>query len=477
MHTSVLDEVVDLQARRDGNQHRSPRDPSIFWRPQQAVGGQNPQEFPNFTGDRCERGAPKGRTLSPGRGVGRRQRVGRGDGCAAALGGGRLDRCHFLPAGAFTPSGHAICLSLAGGSMDTRFHYALVIGVNDYGGSAVTLRGAAADAEAFVAWLRAPTGGGVASERIRSFTPDGPTTADQAWHLLDDLCRAATAAAGNDPSRWKHSRLYIFFSGHGAADLERNNTQLIFPGDWSGTSAGRIGFDSLWNSFNVRSPFSELLVVLDCCRTPESGPGTLMTRVPLAELDVGVARKFGVFATANGEAAGEAAGPDARVIQGHLVASLMALLERAAATNRSVNAESLSRLGPAVTHRARALTGLDQLVSHQGENTTFGDFLVWSPKAPVGVVVASVQLTLRGPLIFECSARLPATTSLPAVTLAPVRASEDQPGSFTALLALEPGAVRLEIHWGDGRMDTVALDLRDDLPAVEQILQPGVGHG
>jgi hypothetical protein len=156
-------------------------------------------------------------------------------------------------------------------------HYAVVVGINRYPGIS-DLGGARADADQFAAWLVDPEGGALPDENVKrvSVTEDdeaGYDSADAARptgdevdtalkHVRNGLLRKLEA----DATLWDHSRIYLYFAGHGFApqggegalflanaerDLLSRNLELAEYRRWCTTCAF----------------FREVILFADCCRT------------------------------------------------------------------------------------------------------------------------------------------------------------------------------------------------------------------
>lgn len=142
-------------------------------------------------------------------------------------------------------------------------HYALVVGIDHYPDFR-PLQGASNDANDFRAWLVNPEGGGLLDENLElvlsKVDPVRPIHDD-----IDDALLRLLSRAGN---REGNKRLYLYFSGHG---LGRSNlgTDLCLP-TWSKQRRGRalatLDYVDLLMGCGC---FSEVIVLLDCCRIRE----------------------------------------------------------------------------------------------------------------------------------------------------------------------------------------------------------------
>lgn len=149
--------------------------------------------------------------------------------------------------------------------------FALVVGVNDYP-TFTPLNGAVDDATAFYNWLCDPNGGGVDEEKghakLVTSTPDPKPKQEHVDAALRELIEAADAIGGG-------RRLYVYFSGHGAAARDTADGVALLLADWS-VQRAKIGLSSARYRDNLVDfgLFEELVVVLDCCRSHgKSGVG------------------------------------------------------------------------------------------------------------------------------------------------------------------------------------------------------------
>ncbi len=228
--------------------------------------------------------------------------------------------------------------------------YALVIGLNDYpgfGSRGRPLAGAIGDAERFAAWLtNTELGGGLPEGNctlLRSTAdPLGPSQ-----HIIDlelgALLKRARIAGGR--------RLYFYFSGHGQA-WSSTNVALCLS-HWSPDMYRNAALSSeLYRDVLLRcSPFSEIVVLLDCCRVlsvgaagAESDIGCAMPATDAKGSMVAYAAQFQNPAMEATQGAGGARDEEGAVVRGHFTTGLLAALNGAAARAQGgVTATALKR--------------------------------------------------------------------------------------------------------------------------------------
>jgi hypothetical protein len=215
--------------------------------------------------------------------------------------------------------------------------FAVVIGLNDYpdfGSQGRPLEGAIEDAERFATWLKdTGTGGGLPEDNCKLIvsTPDplGPTKwpIDQAF---GDVIRTARAAGGG-------RRLYFYFSGHGQARSVHDVALCLC--NWSSMYRYAALSSELYKNMLLKcSPFTELVVLLDCCRIRSIDATGADSDIGCAvPSDDAGARRFMIgFATefqnpameAEVEDGGDGEGP---IVRGHFTEALLAGLKGGAA--------------------------------------------------------------------------------------------------------------------------------------------------
>ena len=206
---------------------------------------------------------------------------------------------------------------------------ALVVGINEYPKAAGVgdLHGAVADAADFADWALDPNGGNV-EDRLYYWTY--PATADPSPRLAQYLQNPKAWADGimPDPTRGPKmdevadtalemgktlpkdnvERIYVFFAGHGVqtvsieAQTERQTCFIVNDFSPGGRTKGLIPCDDLRRGLLQTNFFAEVLMFLDCCRTPlnfnQSPPSLAWPKAPVENLPygVGLAAKSGAKA-------------------------------------------------------------------------------------------------------------------------------------------------------------------------------------
>ncbi|KUF17941.1 MULTISPECIES: caspase family protein [Streptomyces] len=188
-------------------------------------------------------------------------------------------------------------------------HYAVVVGINRY--PAITdLQGARGDATRFRDWLVDPAGGGVPEANVALVTAtehdeskadvlSAVPTRENVNQALYRTNTAVRAAVEGDAAAWADTRLYVFLAGHGIAPFGGDAALLM----------ANAALDLLGNHIAVRpylawyesaSPFHEIVIFADCCRTRFGGvaafgpPFTDTTEAPdKVECFVGYASALG----------------------------------------------------------------------------------------------------------------------------------------------------------------------------------------
>ena len=105
--------------------------------------------------------------------------------------------------------------------------WAIVIGIDEYGGEVPSLSAAVDDAESFYRWVTSKTGANVPEKNVRLLLGRAPGDTDQ-----DESDRAPTKdnimSAINDVMRASKGAgevLYFFFSGHGITSTYANREE------------------------------------------------------------------------------------------------------------------------------------------------------------------------------------------------------------------------------------------------------------
>lgn len=234
-------------------------------------------------------------------------------------------------------------------------HFAFVAGIDHYPWIS-DLQGPSRDAAAFRDWLVAPEGGGLPEGNVtflQSSEGAKPTRSDLVTALFETNDQV-TEAIGDDPEKFKASRLYLFMAGHGIApsggdaallpanarrELFGENLEVLKCRNWY-TECGLVG---------------ELVIFCDFCRNrinlAESGP-LGFTRCASSK---GKVETFTGYATAYDRPAYEQfedqVPPDER--RGFFSTALLEGLNGAGAVNGEVTSETLEAY---VRQRVRELT-------------------------------------------------------------------------------------------------------------------------
>ena len=153
-------------------------------------------------------------------------------------------------------------------------HYAVVVGVNHYPGFR-PLNFARGDALAFSEWLADSDGGALPQENIKCVldpeddpadsTLNAHPMANEVYHWIDQFKEKMQEALRNDASLYDHSRLYLYFSGHGIAS-KATDTALLAANADSNTLGYHISCSVLKDYFMEAEIFNELVIFADCCR-------------------------------------------------------------------------------------------------------------------------------------------------------------------------------------------------------------------
>jgi Caspase domain len=217
--------------------------------------------------------------------------------------------------------------------------YALVIGLNHYpqfGAKGRPLEGAIKDAERFARWLKNDiVGGGLDGDHceliLSTLTPLQPRK-----EAIDDALSRIWKRALEQGGR----RLYFYFSGHGQA--RSSDDVALCLCHWSSDMFRHAALSSerYRELFQRCMPFSELIVLLDCCRVRSvdaAGQGSdLGCPIPVAT--AGATRYMVGYAAEFQSAAMEAEAPtgvgveeEGPIVRGHFTEALLAALYGGAA--------------------------------------------------------------------------------------------------------------------------------------------------
>lgn len=176
---------------------------------------------------------------------------------------------------------------------------AVVVGVNKYAGL-THLRGAEADAKAFRDWLVSHTGGGLQKSMVTTIlSSDFPDPAHPA--ITEPLLSTVNGAfarliwEGRQSGGQLGRRLYIFLAGHGIARDYEDSSLLTAEATYDDT-AFNIPGRSYANWFMAAAFFEEVVLIMDCCRSP--APASYSQLVPWAPMERHGARVRSAFAFA-----------------------------------------------------------------------------------------------------------------------------------------------------------------------------------
>jgi hypothetical protein len=220
--------------------------------------------------------------------------------------------------------------------------YAIVIGLNDYpnfGNGGRSLAGAIEDANRVDAWLRdTKTGGGLPKKHCKLITST-PEPLEPTRTAIDNALQWIWSdAKSNGGGR----RLYFYFSGHGQAK-EADDVALCLcnwsPDFYRGAALSSEGY----RKFILKcTPFSEVVVLLDCCRvrSVDAVASSSELECALAGGAAGASGFMVAYASEFQSAAYEAAsapgplpadGEEGPMVRGHFTEALLAGLHGAAA--------------------------------------------------------------------------------------------------------------------------------------------------
>lgn len=189
--------------------------------------------------------------------------------------------------------------------------HAIVVGITAYPALFPdALNGPENDARAFAEWLRSPAGGAVPAGHVtlirtsqfrRPFRGEPKPTGERVQSAIENLHRIAETNAQAGRAAVVGRRLYLYFAGHGFAPRE-DQTALL--GANANPGSGKIGsgfhilgqYNADWLAWS--GYFSEIVLVMDCCRETYNTPGLNMPYGSLLDLPrAKSARRFHAFAT------------------------------------------------------------------------------------------------------------------------------------------------------------------------------------
>lgn len=167
-------------------------------------------------------------------------------------------------------------------------HYAIVIGIDNYGkteddSSFEPLTSAVKDANAFMEWLVAPTGGAIENDPtpfrrriIPIFSPSvlknqvipSPMEAKPIKDQIDDALIEFGFAGNRRPVG---DRLYFYFSGHGIG-IGSDGVAMMMANAYRAMESRNIGLRTYREYLQERYLFNEVIFIADCCRSRETKP-------------------------------------------------------------------------------------------------------------------------------------------------------------------------------------------------------------
>lgn len=159
--------------------------------------------------------------------------------------------------------------------MPNAFHYAVVVGVNEY--PAISpLNSPGRDAEAFQKWLLSAEGGDVPPANIKTVaTPPGVhfpdrhaavPTRKEVNRALSEVMDAFEKEYEKDANAWDNSRLYLYVSGHGIAP-DASEAALLMANATREEYGESIGCALYLKRFRDSTQFREIVFFADCCRS------------------------------------------------------------------------------------------------------------------------------------------------------------------------------------------------------------------
>jgi hypothetical protein len=158
-------------------------------------------------------------------------------------------------------------------SVNTRHHYGIVVGINDYTGFS-PLRHAIKDAEDFYEWLVDPNGGNVDPKNTELITSTaaggaGKPEREQIITALKKIKDSCFEHVKLHPEDWQHTRLYLFVSGHGIAP-QPDEAALLMANAEPSSMGYHFACKRYLDWFELSTIFRELVFFADCCRNSAS---------------------------------------------------------------------------------------------------------------------------------------------------------------------------------------------------------------
>ena len=252
--------------------------------------------------------------------------------------------------------------------VNTQHHYGIAVGINHYTGFP-SLNHAVNDARDFYNWLIDPLGGNLPQKNAALIiTPNhlGSNPSEQdARPIKRDIDRVLKRFKNkcfqhneDHPEDWKHTRLYVFVSGHGIAPNEREAALLVAHAETD--EKHNFACESYIEWFQQTQIFSQIIFFADCCRSSATnvinqGPQWDRYRRKNGEMLIlrGYATHFGekafeedVTMTAN----------DPNVLRGYFTKALLEALKLGHASSQETHQIDSHQLAKYVTRRVVELT-------------------------------------------------------------------------------------------------------------------------
>ena len=223
--------------------------------------------------------------------------------------------------------------------------HALLVGIDGYS-KLRKLRGAECDALAVEAWPKDRNGGNVPAANITTILssnyppPNHPT---RARPMTDDI-RAELERLIDDsqqPPQKRWRRLYLYLAGHGFGP-SIDETALLMA-NASQVTRHHLPGVRYANYFRESSIFSEIVLMMDCCRDHYEQPPLVDLGLPPMPPRTTKAPYFFAFATEWTLKTRESTDASGRV-RGHFTRALIEALDKPGATSRSVCEDIVGRL-------------------------------------------------------------------------------------------------------------------------------------
>jgi Caspase domain len=222
--------------------------------------------------------------------------------------------------------------------------HALLVGIDGYS-KLKLLRGAEADALAFGEWLKDRKGGNVPAANITTIlsssypSPNHPT---RARPMTDDI-RSELERLIDDSQelrkRWR--RLYLYLAGHGFGP-SIDETALLMA-NASRATLHHVPGVRFANYFRETSVFSEVVLMMDCCRDHYPRPPLVDLGLPSLPPRRSEAPFFFAFATKWSLRTREGT-DDSGKVRGHFTRALIEALDQPRATSHTVCEYIVGRL-------------------------------------------------------------------------------------------------------------------------------------